>query len=93
VFTSLPVAIGGTSTLALTDMLTIAADRGTLNCSDVTLFNPTQRVFTTIATISGGSGIFKGAIGTLFISGTSTDGVHYEDKITGQITIFPHTGS
>ena len=89
VFTSIPVAIGGTSTLALTDTLTITADHGTLNCSDVTLFNPTQRVFTTISTISSGTGIFKGANGTLFISGTSTDGVHYEDKITGQITIFP----
>ena len=89
VFTSIPVAIGGTSTLALTDTLTITADHGTLNCSDVTLFNPTQRVFTTISTISSGTGIFEGANGTLFISGTSTDGVHYEDKITGQITIFP----
>jgi hypothetical protein len=89
VFTSIPVAVGGGSTLALTDTLTITAEHGTLNCSDVTLFNPTQRVFTTICTISSGTGIFKGANGTLFISGTSTDGIHYEDKVTGQITIFP----
>jgi hypothetical protein len=89
VFTSTPVAIGGTSTLALTDMLEIVANGGTLNCSDVTLFNATQRVFTTISTIISGTGIFKGANGTLFISGTSADGVHYEDKIMGQITILP----
>jgi hypothetical protein len=88
VFASTPVAIGGGGALALTDTLTITAGHGTLIGSDVTLFNPTQRVFTTISTISGGTGIFKGASGTLFISGTSTDGVHYEDKITGQITIF-----
>src|ERR1700722_7138308 len=63
VFTSTPIAIGGGSTLALTDTLTITGDRGTLNGSDVTLFNPTQRVFTTICTVSGGTGIFKGANG------------------------------
>jgi hypothetical protein len=42
VFTSTPVAIGGTSTLALTDILEIVAKGGTLNCSDVTLFNAIQ---------------------------------------------------
>lgn len=71
-FTSTPVAVGGGSTLALTDALTITTDHGTLDCRDVTLFNQTQHVFTTIATIKKGTGIFKGANGTLFISGTST---------------------
>lgn len=89
VFMSSPVPVANTDTLALTDTLTITANHGTLTCSDVTLFNPSHGVFTTISTISRGSGIFKGATGTLFISGTSTDGVHYQDKITGQITIFP----
>jgi hypothetical protein len=88
VFMSSPVPVANTDTLALTDTLTIRANHGTLTCSDVTLFNPAQGVFTTISTINSGSGIFKGATGTLFISGTSTDGVHYQDKITGQITIF-----
>jgi hypothetical protein len=88
VFMSSPVPVANTDTLALTDTLTITANHGTLTCNDVTLFNPTQGVFTTISTINSGSGIFKGASGTLFVSGTSADGVHYQDKITGQVTIF-----
>jgi hypothetical protein len=66
-------------------VLTITTDRGTLINNDVTIFDPVLRVFSTISKISSGTGIFKGATGTLFISGSSTDGVHYEDRIIGEI--------
>jgi hypothetical protein len=52
VFMSPPVPVANTDTLALTDTLTITANHGTLTCSDVTLFNPTHGLFTTISTIN-----------------------------------------
>jgi hypothetical protein len=84
-FTGTPMATGDPNTIAFTDVLTITTDRGTLINNDVTIFDPLLRVFSTISKISSGTGIFKGATGTLFISGSSTDGVHYEDRIIGEI--------
>jgi hypothetical protein len=84
-FTSAPMATGDVSTVAFTDMLTIVTDHGTLINKDVTIFNSVLRVFSTISNISSGTGIFQGATGTLFISGSSMDGVHYEDRIIGEI--------
>lgn len=84
-FTGAPMPTGDPNTIAFTDALTITTDHGTLINDDVTIFNPILRVFSTISNISSGTGIFKGATGTLFISGSSVDGVHYEDRIIGEI--------
>ena len=86
-FTGAPMATGDPNTAAFTDALTITTDHGTLINDDVTIFDTKLLVFSTISNISSGTGIFKGATGTLFISGSSTDGVHYEDRIIGEIRL------
>jgi hypothetical protein len=84
-FTSALTATPDPNTFSFTDQLTITTKLGTLTDSDVTIFNTAQGLFSTISPISHGTGIFKQATGTLFISGSSTDGVHFTDKIVGQI--------
>ena len=86
-FKTTPLPTSDANTVSLTDVLTITTVHGILTCDDVTLFSPSQGVFTTIAKLSRGTGIFKGATGTLFISGTSKDGVHYDDRIIGEIAV------
>lgn len=86
-FKTVPLPTSDANTVSLTDVLTFTTVHGILTCNDVTLFSSSQGVFTTIAKLNGGTGIFKGATGTLFISGTSKDGVHYEDRIIGEITV------
>jgi hypothetical protein len=73
------------TTFAYTAALTIATNKGTLTASDVGIFDTTRGVFTDIARISGGTGNFAGATGTLFITGTTADGVNFDDEITGTI--------
>ena len=84
-FTSALTATPDPNTFSFTDQLTITTKRGTITDSDVTIFNTAQGLFSTISPISHGTGIFKGTTGTLFISGSSTDGVHFTDQIVGQI--------
>ena len=87
-FTSALTATPDSNTFSFTDTLTITADRGgTLTDSDVTIYNLALGVFSTISPISNGTGILAGATGTLFISGSSTDGVNFADKIVGQICL------
>lgn len=86
-FTSALTATPDPDTFSFTDQLVITARGGTLTDSDVTIFNTTLGVFSTISPVGTGTGIFKGATGTLFISGSSTDGVHFTDKIIGQICL------
>ncbi len=73
------------TTFSYTAALTIVTNTGTLTASDVGLFDVARGVFTDIARISGGTGDFAGASGTLFITGTTADGVNFDDEITGTI--------
>jgi hypothetical protein len=84
-FTSLPTATPDPDTISLTDTLTITTNAGTLVGSDVTIFDTTHGIFSAISRISGGTGIFSGSTGTLFISGSTLDGVHFNDRIMGEI--------
>jgi hypothetical protein len=87
-FTSSLTATPDPNTFAFTDTLTITSSRGgTLTDSDVTIFNTSLLVFSTISPISNGTGVLTGASGTLFISGSSADGVHFTDEIVGQICL------
>lgn len=71
----------------LTGNLTITTNKGTLTTSDVSIFDFANLLFTDIARITGGTGDFSGATGVLFISGKTTDGVHFQDKIIGNICL------
>ena len=75
------------TTIAFTDTLTITTDQGTLTTSDQSLFDTVAGVFSTIAKITGGTGIFAGATGTLFISGYTTNGTDFQDRIIGEICL------
>jgi hypothetical protein len=87
-FTSALIATPDPNTFSFTDTLTITSARGgTLTDNDVTIYNLTLAVFSTISPISNGTGVLAGATGTLFVSGSSTDGVHFKDKIVGQICL------
>jgi len=84
-FTSALTPTPEANTSSFTDQLTITTRGGKLTDNDVTIFNTTLGVFSTISPISNGTGIFAGTTGTLFISGFTADGVHFTDKIVGQI--------
>ncbi|HLW71767.1 MAG TPA: hypothetical protein VKS22_14225 [Candidatus Binataceae bacterium] len=87
-FTSSLTATPDPNTFSFTDTLTITSNRGgTLTDSDVTIYNLALGVFSTISPVSNGTGSLTGATGTLFISGSSTDGVNFTDKIVGQICL------
>jgi len=75
------------STFSFTAMLTITTDMGTLTTSDVGIFDVVSGVFSEIARVTSGTGTFAGATGTLFISGSTTDGIHFQDRIIGQICL------
>lgn len=80
-----PTAVPGI--FLLTGNLTITTNKGTLTTSDVAIFDVANGLFTDIAQITGGTGDFAGATGVLFISGKTTDFVHFQDKIVGNICL------
>ena len=86
-FTALALTPGpAPSTLAYTGTLTIATDQGTLNISDVGVLDQANAVFSEIDRIQGGTGIFSGATGVLFISGKETT-TGFEGKVTGNLCL------
>jgi hypothetical protein len=89
-FTSALVATPDPDAFSFTDTFTITTRGGTLTSSDVTIFDTTHLLFSSIQRVSSGTGIFAGATGTLFSSGSSTDGVNFTDKIIGQICFAFH---
>jgi hypothetical protein len=89
-FDSAPAATPDPNTVSFTDTLTITTGHGSLADSDVTIFNPSLGVFSTISRVANGTGVFAGATGTLFISGSSTDGVNFKDRIIGTLCLANH---
>jgi hypothetical protein len=87
VFTSGFTPTPDPDTFSYTDTLTITTDQGMLTTSDVGIFDIARGVFSSIARITSGTGIFAGATGTFFISGSTTDGIHFQDRIIGQICL------
>lgn len=75
------------NTFSFTDTLTITTDKGTITTSDVAIFDVAAGVFSSISKITSGTGIFAGATGTLFISGSTTDFVNFEDRIIGEVCL------
>lgn len=84
-FTSAFTPTPDPNAFSFTTTLTITTNKGTLTTSDVGVFDTARGVFADIARVSGGTGDFAGATGTLFITGTTTDGVHFDDEITGTL--------
>lgn len=86
-FTSALVATPDPDTFSFTDTFTFTTKAGTLTTSDVSLFDTTHLLYTSIQRISSGTGIFVGATGTLFSSGSSTDGINFTDTFIGQLCL------
>lgn len=67
--------------------LTIATDRGTLTTRDVGLFDTARGVFTDVGRVTGGTGVFAGASGTLFFNGATADGTTFAVAIGGELCL------
>jgi len=86
-FTSALTATPDPNTFSFTDTLTITTKEGTLTDTDVTIYNLLLNAFSTISQISSGTGELADASGNLFISGSSTDGINFVDKIIGKVCL------
>jgi hypothetical protein len=75
------------TTITFSETLTITTDKGTLTTNDQSIFDTAAGVFSAIAKVTGGTGIFAGATGTLFISGTAVSATEFEDRIIGEICL------
>lgn len=67
--------------------LTITTDRGTLTTRDVGLLDTARGVFTDVGRVTGGTGVFAGATGTLFFNGTTADGATFAVAIAGELCL------
>ncbi len=86
-FTALSLGPGPAPfTMVYTGTLSITTDKGTLNISDVGVLDQTNNVFSEIDRIGSSSGIFSGAKGILFISGTQT-ATGFNGKVTGNVCL------
>jgi hypothetical protein len=86
-FTSALTATPNPDTFSFTDTFTFTTKLGTLTTSDVSIFNTTALVYSSIQQISNGTGIFTDATGTLYSSGSSTNGVNFTDVFIGQVCL------
>lgn len=76
------------ATLSYAGTLTITTKHGTLELTDVGVFDQAIGVFGEFDRVVGGSGIFDGASGMLFIYGYSTpDGSGFEGDIRGEVCL------
>lgn len=63
-------------------------DKGDLQMSVVGVSDYARLVFTEVARITGGTGLFANATGNLFISGTfAPDGISFQSRVTGEICV------
>lgn len=67
--------------------LTITTDRGVLTTRDVGLFDTARGVFTDVGRVTGGTGVFAGATGTLFFNGTTADGATFAVALAGELCL------
>ena len=74
-------------TFSFTDDFTDTTDKGVLKTHNVTLVDTANGVVTAIARIdpNASTGDFAGATGVLYFNAKSTDGVTFQEEITGEI--------
>jgi hypothetical protein len=78
------------TTLAVTGALVITTRQGTLTTSDVFNFDTALGAFSSIERVTGGTGKFSGASGTLFIGGrVQTDG-SFLNELSGDLCVPEH---
>jgi hypothetical protein len=76
------------TTLGYTGTLTITTDQGTLTISDVGVLDLANNAFAEIDRVTGGTGRFAGATGTLFVSGPFDPVAgSFEGAITGEVCL------
>ena len=73
------------TTLAYTGLLTITTRHGTLTTRDTGIFDTAAGLFSSRDVIVGGTGIFAGATGHLFFTGTGSS--TFESDATGEICL------
>jgi hypothetical protein len=78
-------AVEAPTTLAYSGLLTITTSRGTLTTRDTGIFDTAAGLFTSRDVIVGGTGIFDGATGHMFFSGTGTSS--FESEASGEICL------
>jgi hypothetical protein len=81
----LPATVEPPTTLGYSGLLTITTRRGTLTARDTGIFDTAAGLFSSRDIILGGTGIFAGATGHLFFSGTGTQS--FESIATGEICL------
>ena len=90
VFTSPLTPTPSANVFSYNGNLTLTTNRGVLKLIDNGIFDVGHGLFADIGRIDGtnSTGIFAGATGTLFFTGTSPDGgATFEDEITGEICL------
>ena len=76
------------STLSYNGELIIITRRGTLEISDVGVFDQAAGKFTELDRVIAGTGMFANASGVLFISGDSyADGSGFDGRISGELCL------
>jgi hypothetical protein len=73
------------STLSYSGLLTITTHRGTLTLRDTGIFDTAAGLFASRDVIVGGTGIFEGATGHVFFSGTGTS--EFDSTALGEICL------
>lgn len=73
------------TTLAVTGTLDISTAKGTLSTSDVFNFDTARGVFSSIERITGGTGRYAGASGTLFIGGVVQADGSFRSEVSGTL--------
>jgi hypothetical protein len=81
----LPATVEPPTTLSYSGLLTITTRRGSLTTRDTGIFDTAAGLFSSRDTIVSGTGIFAGASGHLFFSGTGTS--TFESTATGEICL------
>ena len=80
-------AVEAPTTLSYSGLLTITTSFGTLTTRDTGIFDTAAGLFTSRDVIVGGTGIFTGATGHLFFSGTGT--TTFNSTALGEICLAP----
>jgi hypothetical protein len=75
------------NTFSYLQQITLTTHKGTLMLSDVGLIDPGNKAFTEIQRVIGGTGVFEGATGILFINGSTDDEGNFVNKTSGEICL------